>query len=340
MTSSASEKSCRRRKSLLLALAFFIGAIVQTGCVTTGKPGAKAATPDLPKESSFVRSEVAIPGSERSYPMWRTRSGGRPVLLLHPINGLSGDFLRFALEMESWGYRVYFPSLYGDPIKGGPAYGYDEELGSIKLLRESGTWNPVSTESTGPIVDDVRTMARWVSGQEGGHGLIVVGNSLTGTFPLALLDEPCVKTAVLGQPALPAMRVPQVILRIPQSMKKRRALTLTDAQWNSIAVSLRKNPDKRIIGFHYREDPIAPIERFDSLHDRLEAEGLADRFKAYVLSPDGEAYAAERRAWVVGSDTVERRKMVTPHSTYLDAENLEDREWFRGHLQRALTMAN
>jgi dienelactone hydrolase len=339
MTSSASGKSCRRRKSLLLALAFFIGAILQTGCVTTGKPGSKAPTPDLPRESRFVRSEVAIPGAARSYPMWRTRSGGRPVLLLHPINGLSGDFLRFALEMETWGYRVYFPSLYGDPIKGEPAYGYDKELGSIKLLRESGTWNPVATESTGPIVDDARAMARWISRREGGRGLIVVGNSLTGTFPLALLDEPCVKTAVLGQPALPAMRLPQVMLRIPQSMEKRRALTLTETQWDSIAASLRKNPDKRIIGFHYREDPIAPIERFDSLHERLEAEGLANRFRAFVLSPAGAAYAAERGNWVVGSDTVERRKMVTPHSTYLDAENLKDREWFRDHLQRALTKA-
>lgn len=339
MTSSASGKSCRRRNSLLPVVAFFAGALGLTGCVSTDKPEAKAATPDLPKESSFVRSEVAIPGTERSYPMWRTRSGGRPVLLLHPINGLSGDFLRFALEMETWGYRVYFPSLYGDPIKGEPAYGYDRELGSIKLLRESGTWNPVSMDSTGPIVDDVRAMARWVSRREGGRDLVVVGNSLTGTFPLALLDEACVKTAVLGQPALPAMRVPQVMMRIPQSMEKRRALTLTETQWDAITASLRHHPDKRIIGFHYLEDPIAPIERFDSLHERLAAEGLADRFKAYVLSPDGEAYAAERRAWVSGSDTVERRKMVTPHSTYLDAENLADREWFRDRLRKALAIA-
>jgi|APTNR8051073442_1049403.scaffolds.fasta_scaffold24423_2 dienelactone hydrolase len=339
MTSSASGKSCRRRNSLLLAIAFFASALGQTGCLSTGKPGTKATTPHLPKESSFVRNEIAIPGTERSYPMWRTRSGGRPVLLLHPINGLSGDFLRFALELETWGYRVYFPSLYGDPIKGEPAFGYDRELGSIKLLRESGTWNPVSPESTGPIVDDVRAIARWVSRREGGRDLVVVGNSLTGTFPLALLDEACVKTAVLGQPALPAMRVPQVMMRIPQSMEKKRALTLTETQWDAITASLRRHPDKRIIGFHYLEDPIAPIERFDSLHERLGAEGLTDRFKAYVLSPGGEAYAAERRTWVVGSDTVERRKMVTPHSTYLDAENQADREWFRDRLRKALAMA-
>lgn len=336
MKSSASGKSCRRKKSLLLAIGFLAVAIGQTGCVLREKGATKAATPNLPRESSFVLDEVAIPATDRSYPVWRTRSAGRPLLLLHPINGLSGDFLRFALELETWGYRVYFPSLYGDPIKGEPAFGYDRELGSIRLLRESGTWNPVSPESSGPIVDDVRAIARWVSRREGGRDLIVVGNSLTGTFPLALLDEACVKTAVLGQPALPAMRVPQVMLRIPQSMEKKRALTLTDTQWDAITASLRRHPGKRLIGFHYLDDPIAPIERFDSLHERLEAEGLADRFKAFVLSPDGGAYAAGRRSWVVGSDTVERPKMLTPHSTYLDAESLADREWFRDRLRGAL----
>lgn len=333
MSSRASAKSCHGGISLRLAAVVFSSGLFLTGCVSMGKP---QVAPDLPRESRFVRSEVAISGTDRSYPMWRTRSGGPPVLLLHPINGLSGDFLRFALELDSWGYRVYFPSLYGDPIKGEPAFGYDKELGSIKLLRESGTWNPVSPESTGPIVDDVRAIARSVSRREGGRGLIVIGNSLTGAFPLALLDEPCVKTAVLGQPALPAMRVPQVMLRIPQSMEKRRALTLTDAQWSRITAALRKDPDKRLIGFHYEEDPVAPIERFDALHGRLAASGLGGRFRAYVLSPPGSAFAAERSDWVVGRDTTERRRMVTPHSTYLDAGNGEDREWFRERLRSAL----
>ena len=49
------------------------------------------------------------------YPVWFTRSASRePVLLLHALPGLTGDTLRLALEMESWGYRVYVPSLYGE----------------------------------------------------------------------------------------------------------------------------------------------------------------------------------------------------------------------------------
>ena len=80
-----------------------------SGCTSVGKPDRvrpAAVKSDLPDESRFVRFEVAVPGSDRSYPVWRTRSSGRPILLLHAINGLSPDLLNFALLLEDWGYRA------------------------------------------------------------------------------------------------------------------------------------------------------------------------------------------------------------------------------------------
>lgn len=299
----------------------------------------KSEDSPAPRESRFVRLEIPIPGTSRTYPVWRTRSPGRPILLFHAINGLSPDFLRFALDLEQWGYRVYLPSLYGDPISGEPAYGYDKEITSVRVIRRSGIWNPVSTESAGLIIEDAAAMARWVSKAEGGRHLAVIGNSLTGAFPLALLEEPCVRIAVLGQPAAPAKRLPLILLRIPQSPEKQRSLTLTEEKWNKIVGAMRRNPDKQILGFHYREDPMASIHRFDELHDRLSRAGLANRFTAYVMIPPGSPYASERRRWVVGAETREKQGMLTPHSTYLDSENEEDREWFRSHLRKALASA-
>lgn len=289
-----------------------------------------------PSESRFVRHEIPVSGTGRSYPVWRTRAPGSPVLLLHALNGPSPDLLRFALELERWGHRVYVPSLYGDPIGDEPAFGYDRELSSIRLLRRSGTWNPVSTESTGPVVEDVAAMARWVSRREGGRSLVVIGNSLTGAFPLALLDEPCVRLAVLGQPALPARRLGAVLLHLPQGEKKRRSLTVTEEKWTWIVNAMRRNPGKRVVGFHYRDDPMAAIERFDELHERLAGEGLASRFTAYVMVPPDPDGTEARRGWVVTGETDERRKMTTPHSTFLDAESEPDREWFRARLREAL----
>ena len=287
-----------------------------------------------PSQSRFVRLEVPVPGTDRQYPIWRTRSPGRPVMMLHPLNGPSPDLLNLALEMESWGYRVYVPSLYGDPIRGEPAFGYDKELSSIRLLRTSGTWNPVSTESTGPIVDDVTAMARWVSCREGGRSLAVIGNSLTGAFPLAILDEPCVRLAVLGQPALPARRLGAVLLRIPQSERKRHALPLAEEDWDALLASLRRDPGKRIVGFHYVEDPMAAVERFDTLHGRLAARGFGERFRAYLLTPRGAGGSFP--GWVIAGETEESRAMTTPHSTYLDAADPSDRAWFRKRLREEL----
>lgn len=291
---------------------------------------------DLPDESRFVRFEVSVPGSERSYPVWRTRSSGRPILLLHAINGLSPDLLQFALVLEDWGYRAYLPSLYGDPVKGRPAYGYNKGFASIKVIRETGIWNPVSTESAGTIVSDVAHLARTVSAREGGRSIAVIGNSLTGSFPLALLEESCVRLAVMGQPAVPAKRMPQIIMRLPHPPEEKRSLSLTDEKWNDIVGVLRRNPGKRIVGFHYLEDPMAEIDRFDELHERLSRAGIAQRFTAYVKTPAGHPFPAERRSWVVASETTEKRRTLTPHSTYLDAANAEDREWFRAKLKSAL----
>jgi len=205
-----------------------------SGCVTIGPSG----TATLPAESRFVRLEIPVQGTPRTYPAWRTQSPGPPILLLHAINGVSPEFLRFALLLEDWGYRVYLPSLYGDPIGGDPAYGYDKEFAAIREVRRSETWNPISTESTGPIADD-----------------------------------------------------------------------------------------------------IAPIERFDELHERLSAEGLSDRFTAFVLTPPAHPYVVGRQDWIVRGETDRHRKMLTPHSTFLDSENEDDLECYHAQLRRELDQA-
>jgi dienelactone hydrolase len=289
-----------------------------------------------PEESRFVKLEAGIPGAEVAYPVWRTRSPGKPVLFLHPINGLNPRLLHLALEMEKWGYRVYLPSLYGDPIMGESAYGFDKGISMIRFLKQDGRWNPVATDTMGPIVDEVASIARWVSRKEGGRRIAVIGNSLTGMMPLAILDEPSVRVAVLGQPATPALRMHDIAFRIPQSKEKREALSISEEKWESVVSAMRSDSRKRIFGFHYVEDPLASIDRFDSLNERLEEAGIRNRFRAYVLARSGDSYAEERSGWVKGGRTMERPRMLLPHSTYGAAENPEDEEWFRTQLRKSL----
>jgi len=298
--------------------------------------GTKPGKLSPPAESEFVSLSISVPTETGSYPTWRTKSPGQPLLLLHPVNGLSPVFLHFALELEKWGYRVYLPSLYGEAIDGEPAYGFDNGLAMIGYLKDDPRWNPVALDTLGQIVDDVAAMARSVSRQEGGRRVAVLGHSLTGMIPLAILDEPAVGLAVLAQPATPVRRLHEILFRIPQSEEEKVALSVSDEDWARIAGAMQSHPRKRIAGFHYQHDPMATIESFDALQGRLEKAGLAGRFTAYVLSRAGEPYAAGREDWVVESETSERAKMLTPHSTYVVPENDRDREWFRARLRETL----
>ncbi|MEM9018164.1 MAG: hypothetical protein AAGC68_14205, partial [Verrucomicrobiota bacterium] len=241
-----------------------------------------------------------------------------------------------ALEMENWGYRVYLPSLYGDPIGEDSAYGYNKTLSSVKLLKKDGRWNPVATDTFGPITDEISELARAVSRAEGGRKIAVFGNSLTGNVPISLLDESSVRLAVIGQPAAPVPRMHEIMMRLPRSEKKRTALSMSDEEWDGVVRAMKRDSRKRIIGFHYVSDPIASIERFDALHERLGQSGLSRRFKAFVLEGENSTWSDEK-PWAITDVTAEPTKMLTPHSTYIDAQDLDDRAWYRKQLRSALS---
>lgn len=292
-----------------------------------------------PPESAFV--ELGLTGSAKapSFKTWRTRSAGHPILLLHALNGISPSILHWALEMETWGYRVYIPSLYGDPIGDEAAYGYDNGIAATKLLAARPEWDLNSIEHPGSIVNEIRALAAEVSSLEGNADIAVIGNCLTGIFPLAVMDEPFVRVAVLSQPALPVMKLHQIFLRLPQPEKKQRALPLSGEHLAPIIAAMKGDPSKQILGFHYVHDPVAPIAKFDAIHEELAAAGLEDHFTAYLMEKHGSSYAADRPDWTIGKTTAQKRKLLTPHSTLSNPESLDDRAWFRAHLRAQLDKA-
>ena len=320
------------RQTIHFAMAGFF-AVFQSGCAT---PHCAPEDIPTPPESNFCRISIPVSSSQGSWTTWHTRSAGKPVVLLHALNGISAKTLDLALTMEDWGYRVYIPSLYGDPIEECSAYGYNNGIAALGRLKKDERWDLDCTESAGEILQEVREVTSWIAEREGGRDLIVMGNCLTGNFPLALLEIPEVKTAVVAQPAIPIAKLHNVVLRFPQSRKKQRALGISATDWENAVEALHSDSRKRILGFHYRNDPVAPIVKFDVLHERLKQAGLADRFTAYVLSPVGQRYERQRPDWVIGGVTEESKKMTTPHSTIINPENETDLKWFRNHLRTSL----
>ena len=283
---------------------------------------------------------MTLPGKTGKEAIWRTRSPGRPVVLLHAINGISPALLEFALEMETWGYRVYLPSLYGDTIAGKSAFGYDMALEAFAFLKKDERWNLHERGDSGPILAETLAWTRWVKDKEAGKPLTVIGNCLTGNFPLAVLAEPGVELAVLAQPALPVKNYPEILLRLPQSRQKQKALGIPAETMNQLAAAMHRDPKKRIVGFHYVHDPLASIAKFDALHDFLDHSQLTDRFEAVILKRPRSRYPNSRKSWVTASDTQEPLKMLTPHSTIVNPESPADRRWFRSELRRHLSLVD
>lgn len=296
----------------------------------------KTETLPLPPQSLFIKHTAAVDTIENPVSVWQTKSPGKPVVLLHALNGISPSLLQFALELEKWGCRVYLPSLYGDPIMGEPAYGYDMALDAIKFLKTDPRWRLHETDDAGPILDETMAITSWVAGRETREDLTVIGNCLTGNFPLALLEHPRVKTAVLSQPALPVLKNHEVFLRIPQSAVKQRSLAVSDQRIKATIAALRKNPEKQIIGFHYVHDPLASVLKFDELNRVLGEHGEEEHFRAFVLGRKSSSGLWTGKSWVSFGLTEERKKMLTPHSTIVNPETVCDRDWFRDRLRETL----
>ncbi|MEX5217527.1 MAG: hypothetical protein NW701_06845 [Nitrospira sp.] len=117
-----------------------------------------------------------------------------PVLLLHELPGLSGKTLAYAKDL-SQDFTVYVPLLFG------ALNSHSTLRGSAAFWLNGEWWGLESGESD--IVKWLRTVVGEVERQHPGQSIGVIGNCLTGSLPLALLDNQQINAVVLAQPTLP-----------------------------------------------------------------------------------------------------------------------------------------
>ncbi len=133
-------------------------------------------------------------------PVYR-KGSGPAVIIIHLVLGLHPLVLRFADHVAEAGMTVFCPSLFGTPGK--PVsrnYALSSMLGAICIRREFHVW---STQSSSPIVEWLRALARSAHAECGGKGVGAVGMCFTGGFALAMMTEPSVVAPVLSQPSMP-----------------------------------------------------------------------------------------------------------------------------------------
>jgi dienelactone hydrolase len=186
-----------------------------------------------------------------------------PVLVLHEMPALSPDVLELGLRLKGAGYSVYIPLLWGSK---------DENASSnLVFLRYaveltlSPRWQVEVGNADRPILNDLGLLCReYILPEHPNKHLGIIGNCLTGIFPLALAARvPQVTAPVASQPAIPLIYCGKTAQLTGLSVTETAALTQ------------RMHDDRtfQLLGFRFQKDRVSPPDRFATLRSEF-----ADRF--------------------------------------------------------------
>jgi dienelactone hydrolase len=181
--------------------------------------------------------------------VWRIGpEGGRAVVLLHELPGLTDDDLALARCLAREGFKVYTPLLFG-------TLGQDDFVnGFLKACKGTNAQFRCSElRARSPVLDMLEPLCDRIAERSGGS-IAVIGMCLTGILPLAVLPNG-VAAAVLCQPTLPFDAV-----KMKPVGPQEKDLGLGDGDLKDALDS--KTP---FLAIHYGSDPLSPHKRFETL---------------------------------------------------------------------------
>lgn len=212
--------------------------------------------PDGFKAGSVAHSIYCF-GNDRTKP---------PVLLLHELPGLSGRTLDYASELSK-DFTVYVPLLFGKPNSQSKWHGFVIASG----LNDE-WWGLES--GTSDVVTWLRAVVMQMEEAHPGQQIGVIGNCLTGSLPLALLDNPRVHAAVLAQPTLPL-----TILRNDEEVKKSLGISKDE-------ISKAVNSSAKILFVRFNQDCVSKPQKLEMVWKTFLREETPDRVKCLVIAPE------------------------------------------------------
>lgn len=184
-----------------------------------------------------------------------------PVLLLHEMSGLSPGTLAYAEELSK-DFIVYAPLLFGEKGKSSLPTGLSAYWfrGLLEFF-PGGEWG-VPPQGSAPIVNWLRAVVQKIGERHPQQSIGIIGNCMTGSIPVALLDHPQVAAVVVAQPALP--------LRFWwYSDADRRSLGLAPED-----VAHAERSKAEIFGLRFQTDCISHPDKMNTLRERF-----PDRFR-------------------------------------------------------------
>lgn len=277
---------------------------------------------DPPSLARFDMGEFS-PGKEtKGYPYLLTKTGRKPLLLLHELPGLTAGTMDLSLDLQEEDYKVYTPKLFGK-------YGQNKGLWALPQSWFTGRWRTLSWNGVGPISDDTRSMVDQIGATNPGRSVTVIGNCFTGTLPLELISHSRVETSIICQPALPFV--------LPTSESSKSAWPISNERLDASIKAMKENRNKRLIFIQYADDKFAPLVRIKRILARLECFDLLKQTDIVVAANSMESARA-------AFDSESQRQRIhlvkvcdsSCHSTITGAQN-PDRGEFRSVLLKLLS---
>ncbi len=195
---------------------------------------------------------AAVPHGDLAYDVYRGGTG-KPVILLHEIDGFRDPVKALALEFVDAGFEVHAPKFWDQE-------GVIAGVRQICVRKEFIGW---ATGVTSPVASWVREQALHIAGDRLARGddakVGVVGMCLTGNIALAAIAQPEVVAAVAAQPAMP-LASPATVF--PKS--RERDLGLGKQDRNDVAAALASG-HSHVAPLRFRFDMQCPAARVEAI---------------------------------------------------------------------------
>jgi dienelactone hydrolase len=181
---------------------------------------------------------------ERTRDVLVAKAGGRPVIIMHELFGLTPETVDFARLLTEAGFKVYMPVLFGatDPAHTRWWLALPCVLYQFRVLTGN---NP------GPWADWIRALAsRAYAENPQGKGVGVIGMCVTGNLALSAALNPHVTAPVMSEPSLPFFREGGLHVS-PEELS---------------AVKMRVTDEALVIrGYRFETDRLCKAARFEDL---------------------------------------------------------------------------
>lgn len=178
------------------------------------------------------------------------RAGGRPVIIMHELFGLTPEVVDFARLLVDAGFKVYVPVLFGatDP---------SNTRWWRAFLCVAYEFRVLTSNDPGPWADWIRALASFAYiNNPPGKGVGVIGMCVTGNLALSAALNPHVTAPVMSEPSLPFFRAGGLHVS-PEELS---------------AVKMRVTNEALVIrGYRFEKDRLCKAARFDDLTEAFSA---------------------------------------------------------------------